>query len=822
MTYPKDVKEIKNLNEFIRKAKEIETDKYWHDQLSECTLAKNDSWWTRKESPLKWKRQLIQQYLDYKNNKSKKEEKASIDWNNYLTPEEVKKFLSKDDKNESAEEIIYSKAFEPRYKDLHNPLQAKYKNSWTKKELVNDLADFYYQGNLITETKLNKNIKDKLLDIISWYSFEYFYNDYEESKNEKILNNIESKILDNSKLDKQEINFLNEVIDSYLGDIKHNHRISKDFKNYMKKLNESKHKIEEKSRNELLAKTKSQTITRYNKAQEYKGFYIRGVDTDELLKKDSLLTINCQVGNYRDQVQMENMLYWVEYEIEERNHDLQVTSKYITQALMDAIDGMNIKVNCECGDFCLEENTEIKLLNGEVVTVKQLKEKFDSKDELWVYSTDENGDFRPGKVNNVWISGQSKEMIKITLDNGECIITTPNHKYMMRDTTYKQAQDLNIGDSLMPLYFQYTNEYENVKRNSIVYPTRFDSVYKTVANTILSDEIEEAKIRSGENIIVIHHKDFEKLNNYPSNLYPMGKLEHWYYHAHLGGKNLDKLIEAGRRFWKEDSRRFEALEKQKNAAREYQLNMWKNFTPEEKEAYIQKSMGKADKEKLSQSHRRLWENYTEKEKQRRLKTNSFITNNPMKDPNFLNSDKMSERNKRIGESNHKYMQSLTKEERCDKYGTRKDIKESEETKLKKSISLKTYYKENPITDEKRNKLRLGGIRQAKQNKLSRCKRNIYELIEKGLVLNEENFYKNRKNGDPHWNKVFNSFEEMLTYFEIPLNYNHKIINIEQIIYENPIDVYDIEVEKYHNFYVNAGVMLHNCYRMAYQATKFRL
>ena len=34
-------------------------------------------------------------------------EKASIDWNNYLTPEEVDKFLSKDDKVESAEEIIY-------------------------------------------------------------------------------------------------------------------------------------------------------------------------------------------------------------------------------------------------------------------------------------------------------------------------------------------------------------------------------------------------------------------------------------------------------------------------------------------------------------------------------------------------------------------------------------------------------------------------------------------------------------------------------------------------------------------------------------------
>lgn len=75
-------------------------------------------------------------------------EKASIDWNNYLTKDEVKQFLSKDDKIESAENIIYSKEFKPRYNDLHNDLQKKYNNSWTKRELVHDLAEFYENGHL--------------------------------------------------------------------------------------------------------------------------------------------------------------------------------------------------------------------------------------------------------------------------------------------------------------------------------------------------------------------------------------------------------------------------------------------------------------------------------------------------------------------------------------------------------------------------------------------------------------------------------------------------------------------------------------------------
>lgn len=82
---------------------------------------------------------------------NKLEEKASIDWNNYLTKEEVKEFLSKDDKAESAENIIYSKEFRKRYQDLHNDLQKKYNNSWTKQELVKDLENFYTNGHLITE-----------------------------------------------------------------------------------------------------------------------------------------------------------------------------------------------------------------------------------------------------------------------------------------------------------------------------------------------------------------------------------------------------------------------------------------------------------------------------------------------------------------------------------------------------------------------------------------------------------------------------------------------------------------------------------------------
>lgn len=83
-------------------------------------------------------------------------ERASIDWNNYLTQEEVKQFLAKDDKVESAEEIIYN---------IDGPWYQKYwcdfKDDWTKRELTQDLANFYFNGHLITESNtLPKNVKE--------------------------------------------------------------------------------------------------------------------------------------------------------------------------------------------------------------------------------------------------------------------------------------------------------------------------------------------------------------------------------------------------------------------------------------------------------------------------------------------------------------------------------------------------------------------------------------------------------------------------------------------------------------------------------------
>lgn len=605
---------------------------------------------------------------------NKLEEKASIDWNNYLTKEEVKAFLSKDDKEESAENIIYSKEFRKRYQDLHNDLQKKYNNSWTKQELVKDLENFYTNGHLITEgmhlvayvrspykpgvqaiedsdyasktdfakdlraneftvlgvndnrdlyvvdnsdfgnlAQLKKKMKfykmmwddakkenpestlfkddyerlKKIYDeamrqplnenyvlkgIQDGKSFDISYNDdkeklqkfkdelqashqnvdmyivkedtklneslkyaddsdkpkyndyiglsmqidgtktkiktlkskinkdkYDSDKNKHIyqlnyykqlltkyedaLQKLKDKKIESDNLlitlyhnttnenavkiakegiksgmrldvygkgseaegagiwcstvrgygyggatitfqvnkNEKELRQQNdteyilyrdvtskEIIDidlviSNIPCIKHfdkssNTTVESDIPNGIKKwgkdkllkvfknntqsfvepynyeqllklietgnkyckgkitLNESnclnnefKNKLEEVSRNDMLAKAKSQTITRYNKAPGYKGFSIVDIDTTSVFTTNSL-RVTCRVGDYWDTVEMENILYWIQVEAE-KNPNYQINTKAITAAIMNSIDGMDIKVDCTCPDF---------------------------------------------------------------------------------------------------------------------------------------------------------------------------------------------------------------------------------------------------------------------------------------------------------------------------------------------------------------------------------------------------------------------------------------------------------------------------------------
>ncbi len=102
------------------------------------------------------------------------------------------------------------------------------------------------------------------------------------------------------------------------------------------------------------------------------------------------------------------------------------------------------------GFQCFTGDTKISLLNGTEVMIKDLV----GKEEFWVYSCDSNGNVVPGRGHSARITGKQAKILKVTLDNGKEIRCTENHRFMLRDGTYKEAQYLTVNDSLMPLYRQ--------------------------------------------------------------------------------------------------------------------------------------------------------------------------------------------------------------------------------------------------------------------------------------------------------------------------------------------------------------------------------
>ena len=65
-------------------------------------------------------------------------------------------------------------------------------------------------------------------------------------------------------------------------------------------------------------------------------------------------------------------------------------------------------------------------------------------------------------------SGHNATLVEVTLDNGEKIHCTPEHKFMLRDGTYCEAKNLHENQSLMSLYTKKNHKVSSVKYLSYV------------------------------------------------------------------------------------------------------------------------------------------------------------------------------------------------------------------------------------------------------------------------------------------------------------------------------------------------------------------
>ena len=190
--------------------------------------------------------------------------------------------------------------------------------------------------------------------------------------------------------------------------------------------------------------------------------------------------------------------------------------------------------NCELY-ICLKGDTKIKLLNGTNPTISSLVDK----KGIWAYSTNENGSMIPAQIKRVFKTQDVKQTIKITFDDGSIVECTPEHKFLDRDTcTWVEAKNLIVGQSMFSMKFKrskYNNKelvyipngedysYDSCgKTQHKYYHGHWEDVHKRVAYLM--------NLSNPDDNYDIHHKDFNHLNNEPSNLVPLTKSEHAHLH----------------------------------------------------------------------------------------------------------------------------------------------------------------------------------------------------------------------------------------------------------------------------------------------------
>ncbi|MDO8470162.1 MAG: DNA gyrase subunit A [bacterium] len=101
---------------------------------------------------------------------------------------------------------------------------------------------------------------------------------------------------------------------------------------------------------------------------------------------------------------------------------------------------------------CFTKDTKVKLADGRNASFSELVEEHRQGKKNYTFAVNSAGLISIAEIKNPRLTKKNAELVRVILDNGEKIRCTPNHRFMLKDGSYKEAHYLTNGNSLMPLY----------------------------------------------------------------------------------------------------------------------------------------------------------------------------------------------------------------------------------------------------------------------------------------------------------------------------------------------------------------------------------
>lgn len=260
---------------------------------------------------------------------------------------------------------------------------------------------------------------------------------------------------------------------------------------------------------------------------------------------------------------------------------------------------------------CIVGDTPVYVADGRgFVTIKELAE---TGEDVPVFCLNEKGKITIRMMRRPRITGYNQPIFKVTLDDGSVFRVTNNHKFRLKNNTYIETNKLKIGDSLHVSIREqgtFQEAFPGLTKNFQDYYWLKDNGLSNCRSEhkIMVEYHQNRKIKKGE---IVHHINYNSLDNTPSNLQVMSFSDHIELHSKnmIGdknpmrraqtewseekweqySKNMSKAVsgEKNGRFSgiSEEQWRFLALELTSKLERRFSATEWDKFCEENKIKY---------------------------------------------------------------------------------------------------------------------------------------------------------------------------------------------------------------------------------------------
>ena len=452
----------------------------------------------------------------------------------------------------------------------------------------------------------------------------------------------------------------------------------------------------------------------------------------------------------------------------------------------DASESEIFIVEGDSAGGCFDGNTLVALADGRSLSFREIVAEQAMGKEHFCYTIRNDGTIGLERIVNPRLTKANAEVIKVTLDNGETIICTPDHLFMLRDGSYKSAVFLTPNDALMPLYRKLSDKSEQgitIDGYEMVWNPRSDSWLFTHLVADWHNRWQKLyQLTDGDHC---HHVDFNKLNNNPTNLLRLPADQHLALHRKHVEQTLHRqdVIDKCREIRKSEEFRAMMSERMRQpetrqiaskqakaqweneAYKTYMLDKWREFY-NSSDAYRA-----ANREQLNQAQQDYWNDQANRIAQAERVRNYFANN---------------------AEARKAHSQ-LAKQQWQDKalLQWRREKTQEQwtlEFRAKRLAALQQTYYRKTITALKQIEVQQG------QLDLDAYRTYRLQTRDKSL-LRFETFC----------DRYFQGHVALAR--EAVANYNHRVVSVERL--EERVDVYDIEVPHTHNFALASGVFVHN-------------